>query len=69
MTTSQHRRHFLRRAAQLAVAAPLAARLSWVGAATPESPGASNDVPRDALYLLQRRAVTRAASAGASKRV
>ena len=38
MTTSQHRRHFLRRAAQLAVAAPLAARLSWVGAATPESP-------------------------------
>ena len=32
------RRHFLRRAAQLAIAAPLAARLSWVGAATPESP-------------------------------
>ena len=32
------RRHFLRHAAQLVIAAPLAARLSWVGAATPESP-------------------------------
>ncbi len=38
MRPLQHRRLFLRRAGQLALAAPLLARLSWAGAATPDSP-------------------------------